>query len=129
MYTSVVEVTTLLASAVRAATVTGDAKTNLNASSLTAYLNVTAVPGTDTVLLQLQEQDPVSGTWVTIAATSAQVATGLIVLKIGPSIAAIAATVAAVGVNQLLPHKWRLNVVHSAASNFTYSLGYVTYKV
>ncbi len=128
MNTSVVEATTLLASAARTATVTGGAQTNLSGDCLTAYLNVSAVPGVDTVLLQLQEQDPLSGTWVTLAATLAQAATGLIVLKVGPGIAAIAAAVAAVAVNQRLPYKWRLNVVHSAGTSFTYSLSYVVQK-
>jgi len=128
MNNGIVEVTTLLASGARTTTVTGDTKTNMSADTLTAYLNVTAVPGVDTVLLQLQEQDPVSGTWVTLAATLAQAATGLIVLKVGPGISAIAAAVAAVAVNQVLPHKWRLNVVHSAGTSFTYSLGFVTSK-
>lgn len=125
---SLVEVNTLLASAARTATVTGGTKSNLNGTCLTAHLNITAVPGVDTVLLQLQEQDPISGVWVTLAATLAQVATGLVILKVGVGISAIAAAANIVVVNQKLPYSWRLNVVHSAATSFIYSLGYVISK-
>ena len=81
---------TALASAVRAATQTITRDTLLvpasnntlvpdtaqipEASGLVAYLNVTAVPGVDTVQLVLEEQDPVSGVWSTVAATTAQIA-------------------------------------------------------
>lgn len=123
--TFITEVTTLLSSGVRAATQTLAEVTNFSATGITAYLNVSAVPGVDTVLLRLQEKDPVSNTWVTVTETLAQVATGLIVLKCMPGVAAVAAAVTGVTANAVLPHRWRLVVVHSAGSNFTYSLGYV----
>ena len=99
-----------------------------DASGLVAYLNVTAVPGTDTVQLVLEEQDPVSLVWSTVAATTATAVTGMVRLKIKPSITAVAATTTGVTVQDVLSAIWRLRVVHSAASNFTYSLGLVVYN-
>ena len=99
-----------------------------DASGLVAYLNVTAVPGTDTVQLVLEEQDPVSLVWSTVAATTATAVTGMVRLKIKPSITAVAATTTGVTVQDVLPAIWRIRVVHSAGSNFTYSLGLVVYN-
>lgn len=133
-------VTTLLASAVRAATTNVDPQDVLfpnttggfepsppppvNACSLIAYLNVTAVPGVDTVLLKMQELEPVTQTWVDTpgVATLAQVATGLIKMVVDAHVAAVAASASGVTANTVIPPNWRLVVVHSGAGNFTYSL-------
>lgn len=97
-------------------------------SGLVAYLNVTAVPGADTVKLVLEEQDPASGVWTQVTATTATAATGMVKMKLKPAITAVAATVAGVTVQDILPGTWRIRVVHSAGSNFTYSLGVVLYN-
>lgn len=133
-------ISTLLPSAVRAVTTNADPQEILqpnitggseptppppvNASALIAYLNVTAVPGVDTVLIKMQELEPVTQTWVDVAgaASSAQAATGLITLRMAEHIAAVAAAVTGVSVNGIIPPNWRLVVVHSGAGNFTYSL-------
>jgi hypothetical protein len=122
---SISAVVNQLASGVRSATQTGAEQTNMEAVGLTAYLNVSAVPGVDTVLLRLEEKDPLSGVWFTVTQTLAQAATGLIVLNCIPDIAPIAASVSIVTISDRLPHRWRLSVVHSAGTNFTYSLSYV----
>lgn len=138
MSTAVSAVVTALASAVRTATQTVTRDSILNpiplagaaipdSTGLVAYLNVTAVPGVDTVLLKLQEQDPVSLAWFDVCSSLAQAATGMIKLKILPGITPAAAAVTGVSVADNLPWNWRLQVVHSAASNFTYSLGVATY--
>lgn len=97
---------------------------------LIAYLNITAVPGVDTVLLKMQEQDPVSLAWSDVAgaATLAQVATGLVKMVLGPSIGPVAASASGVAVQTMLPPRWRLQVVPSAGSNFTYSLAVALYN-
>ena len=96
----------------------------IDVDGLTAYLNVTVVPGVDTVLLKLQEQIPATGTWVDVpgAATLAQVATGLIKLIVGPGIATVAPSVSLDVLASYLPPAWRLQIVHSGAGSFTYSL-------
>lgn len=142
IYTPTIQGTyTLLASAVRTSTqvllgadIIDPAKNGLRSginqevSGIIAYLNVTSVPGTDTVQLVLEEQDPASGTWSQIAATTATAATGLVKLKLKQAIAAVAATTTLVQVQDTMPAIWRLRVIHSAASNFTYSLGAVLYN-
>jgi hypothetical protein len=101
---------------------------NPEVSGIIAYLNVTVVPGVDTVQLVLEEQDPASGVWSPVAATTATAVTGLVKLKVKQAITAIAATTTQVQVQDTLPAIWRVRVVHSAGSNFTYSLGIVLYN-
>jgi hypothetical protein len=101
---------------------------NPEASGIIAYLNVTAAPGVETLQLILEEQDPVSGTWVTIAATTATTATGLVRLKLKQAIGVIAASTTQVQVQDTLPAIWRIRVVHSASASWTYSLGIVLYN-
>jgi hypothetical protein len=100
-------------------------------AGLIAYLNVTAVPTVETLILKVQEQNPISGAWSDVAglATSAQAASGQIKLKVFPGIVAVAPSVTAVQVSDLLPPLWRLVVVHSASGSFTYSLAVVVYNL
>lgn len=99
------------------------------ASGIIIYLNLTAIGnGTDTIQLVLQEQDPTSLTWATIAATLVNPLTlGLTKLKLKDAIAAAAATVTGVAVQDKLPRTWRFGVVHSGVSSFTYSIGVTLY--
>jgi hypothetical protein len=102
---------------------------NPEASGIIAYLNVTgAGGGGETLQLVLEEQDPVSGTWATVAATTATTATGLVRLKLKQAIVAIAASTTQVQVQDTLPAIWRIRVVHSASASWTYSLGIVLYN-
>jgi len=107
------------ASAVRAATFVGDDNRKVPGNrGLVAVLNVTAVPGTDTVQLTIEGKDPVSGVYSTILSAAARVATGTDVLTVGPG----AAVTANVSANAALPDVYRARVIHSAGSNFTYSV-------
>lgn len=96
-------------------------------SGIIAYLNITAVPGVDTVQLVLEEQDPASLVFSSVAASTATAVTGMVRLKLKPAITPVAASAAGITVQDSMPANWRLRVVHSAASNFTYSLGVVLY--
>lgn len=98
------------------------------ASGLIAYLNITAASGTGGLSLVLEEQDPVSGTWNQLAATTGTTSTGLVTLKIKPAIAAIAASATKVASQDILPPIWRLRVAVGDSSNYTYSLGVVLYN-
>lgn len=144
IYTPVIQgIYTALASAARTSTQTVLGRTlidpaygtgysgngiNPEASGIIAYMNVTAAPGGDTVQLALEEQDPVSLVWSTVAATTATAVTGMVRLKVKQAIAAIAASTTQVQVQDTLPAIWRVRVVHSAAGSFTYSLGIVLYN-
>lgn len=127
---------TLLVSAVRAAdtTVTLDSVLNpvdnagnprgadIAYKGYIFYLNISAVPGGDTVKIQLQEQDPLSGTWTTVVQTNVQVNIAMVTLRQyagGPEIAASATEVVT---GRVISNKVRAKVVHSGAGNFTYSL-------
>jgi len=98
--------------------------------ALVAYLNVTVAPGVETLILKLQEQNPITGTWSDVAgvATSATTATGSVKLKLAAGVVAVAPSVTAVQVPDTLPPIWRLVVVHSAASSWTYSLAVGVYS-
>jgi len=146
IYTQTIQgVYTALASAIRSATQTvlgsslidpksaqADSRLqvgiNTEVSGLIAYLNITAVPGVDTVQLVLEEQDPASGVWTQITATVATAVTGMVIMKVKQAITAVAASTTGVRVQDTLPAIWRLRVVHSAGTNFTYSLGVVLYN-
>ena len=101
---------------------------NPEVAGLIAYLNVTVAPGVETLTLVLEEQDPASLVWSTVASTTATVATGMIRMKVKPSITAVAATITGVTVQDQLPAIWRVRVVHSASGNWTYSLGVILYS-
>lgn len=134
-------VKTLLASAVRTSTqvINGQdildptnsagVRSGINAevSGAVFYLNVTAAPGVETLQLVLEEQDPVSGVWSTVTSTLATTATGMVRMKIKSAITAVAASTTQVVVQDVLPAIWRIRVVHSAAGNWTYSLGCALY--
>jgi len=101
---------------------------NTEVSGLIAYLDITVVPGVDTLQLVLEEQDPASGKWIQVAATTATAAVSTVVMKVKQAITAVAASPTGVRVQDTLPAIWRLRVVHSAGTNFTYSLGVVLYN-
>lgn len=105
------------------------AGTGVEASGGIFYLNVTQIGnGTDTIQFVLQEQDPTSGTWSTVAATTATAnTTGLIKLKLKDSINQVAATATQVVIQDKFPRTWRIGVVHSGVSAFKYSLGMTLY--
>lgn len=100
---------------------------NPEAGGIIVYLNITVVPGVDTVQLAIEEQDPASGNWSTIVSTLPIAVTGLVKLKLKQAIAVIAATTTLVQAQDTLPAEWRVRVIHSGVGNFTYSLGATVY--
>ena len=116
------EQTTLYASAVRAATITSsDIVKSSNYRGIHVIINVTAVPGADTITPKIQGRTA-TGTYYDLLVGSAIVATGTNVIKINPGAAVIANAVA----SDTIPDVWRVVVTHSAATNFTYSVDYNT---
>jgi hypothetical protein len=106
-------------SAVRAATLVGDDNKKVSGNhGCIAILNCTAVPSVDTVTLIIEGKDPVSGVYYTVLSAAARVATGMDVLRVLPGIAVVANAAA----SDSLPDTYRARVVHSAGTNFTYSL-------
>lgn len=110
---------TVLASAVRAATNNSVDLKNKNYRGLHLVIDMTVVPGVDTVTFTIQGKDPLSGKYYTILASAAIVAVSTVVLKVYPGLTAAANLVA----SDVLPEDWRVLATHSAATNFTYSVG------
>ena len=106
-------------SVVRSATLTGDDnKKNPGNHGCIAILNVTAVPGVDTVTLVIEAKDPASGVYYTVLQATSRVATGMDVLQVQPG----GAVTANQSANASLPDTYRARVIHSAGTAFTYSL-------
>ena len=107
------------ASAVRAATLVGDDNKKVPGSrGVKAVLNVTAVPGVDTVQLVIENKDPVSGVYTQVLAAVARAGAGADTLTVQPG-GPVTANVAA---NDQVADTYRIRVVHSAGTNFTYSV-------
>jgi len=107
------------ASAVRSATFVGDDNKKVPGNhGCIAILNVSAVPGVDTVQLVIEGKDPVSGAYYTVLSAAARVATGTDVLQVQPG----GPVTANVSANASLPDTYRIKVTHSAGSNFNYSV-------
>lgn len=117
---------TALASAVRAASTQSADFTNNGYKGIILHLNVSAVPGTDTITPTIDVKDPISGNYKQIYSLgSALSTTGYRAYEIYPGAPSSGAwTAVASGV---IPHTWRVNVTHSAGSNFTYSVGITTF--
>lgn len=114
----------VLASAARTATVSTDL-TNYNSSRITITLNITAAPNTaSTITIQIRAKDSISGNYSTLLASVAIVGTASqsppytnrYIVALGIT---TAANVAAIDV---LNRTMNVNVVHSDAASWTYSI-------
>jgi hypothetical protein len=115
------EEVTALASAVRAATTNSSDITAYNAKAILVILDISSVPGGDTVTVSLTGKDPVSGNYVTLAAGQAQSATGTTAIAIGTGVTTVSG--ASYSANNVpVPRVFRVTVTHSAGTNFTYSV-------
>lgn len=108
------------ASVVRNATLVGaDNKKVPGGKRIKAVLDVTAVPGVDTVQLVIEGKDVASGKYIQILAAAARAGAGTDVITVGSGLP----VTANVSANDELPEFYRFRVVHSAGTNFTYSVG------
>lgn len=110
----------IFVSAVRTATVTGQDMSNTNFGCLTVILDITAVPGGDTVTLTIDGKDPASLKYYNLLTGSAEAGSATKTYSVCPGITA-AANVSA---SAMVPATWRAKVTHSAGTSFTYSVGY-----
>lgn len=108
----------LLTSKVRSATNSSVIQKNYRSRGLHLVIDMTVVPGVDTVTPKIEGYDALSGKYYDLLVGTALVATGTVVLKIYPGIAASANASA----SDILPDAWRVTMTHSAATNFTYSV-------
>lgn len=106
-------------SAVRSATFVGDDNKKVPGNrGAHIYLNVTAVPGIDTVQLVVEGKDTVANVYETILTCAARVATGQDASTIYPGVT----ETANIDISDPLPDVYRIRVVHSAGTPFTYSV-------
>lgn len=122
---------TLLASAVRAASTNTSNQVNYNGrGSLALYLDVTANPGgAETLQVILYGVSPIPGSRVQIVAFTAggAAANAQYGFLIGPELTealGMTAGTFAARAKAFIPRTWSIQVVHSAAGSWTYSLGY-----
>jgi len=99
----------------------------VEASGIVAYLNITAAPGGDTLILALDELDPGSGTWFNVGQTTGSTNTGVIKMKVKDAITEKTPTGVLLQIQDKLVRNWRVRVIHSGAGNWTYSLGILLY--
>lgn len=111
---------TLLASASRSATTSSADQLLYSGRGVRVTVNVTVVPGVDTITPAIEVKDPISGTYTAVLTGAPLIATGLVTLRVGQGITAAANLAAA----DLLARTWRVTVTHSAGTAFTYSVGY-----
>lgn len=109
---------TKIASAVRAATFTQNFNRDPDSIGVECVLDVTAAPGVDTVTLTIGWRDSVSGKSGVLLAAAARAAAGTDRIRVYPGLVAAANLVA----SDVVPDEYIVSVVHSAGTNFTYSL-------
>jgi len=109
---------TLLASAERTATLSAPIQTNINHKGVVIVLKVTAASGIGGLSLRVMGIVDGNGYYLT-AAPAAVTANGTYVYVIYP--AAIAGVLTQM-TNQILPYQWRVDISHSDASAYTYSV-------
>ncbi len=112
---------TPLASAVRAVSTQSATFTNYNARGIWLVLDITAVPGVQTVTLSIYAGSPLVGISQQLLAGVAQAAIGRTGYMLYPGVAAAALGVTAVA-GYALPRTWAVVINHSGAGNFTYSV-------
>lgn len=106
-------------SAVRNTSTTSEDFINHNARGVSIFINITAVPGVDTITPRLEWKDPASGVYINVATGTARAAAGLFILTSYPGTGGTGGQ----DFSRQLVRTWRLVMVHSAATNFTYSVG------
>jgi len=123
-----------LASGARTASTPTPDQTNYNGRGAKIFLDITATPNnTETLQVTIEEKDPVSNKYVQIAAFPALTASALgatpttetYLYEIGPGISETIAVSKHELQALLLSRTWRVNVLHSAAGSWTYSVGIV----
>lgn len=110
---------TILASAARTASNNSADFINRNCRGMHLYIDVTAIVTAPSIVVTVQGKDATSAGYYDILVSPAITAVGVQILKIYPSIGAIANQAAA----DILPRTWRVSVAHANANSITYSIG------
>lgn len=118
---------TLLASAARTATTQTTTQTNYNAKGVLITINVSVASGTGGLTPYLQLVDPVTGAYIaaTTGIASPLTATGTYFFEFYPGIQTSGLGSAfKQSISLALPRTWQLQIYHSDATSYSYSVGY-----
>ncbi len=111
---------TLLSSAARTATTTSADFTNYNCKGAIFVVDITAVPGVETVQLEVQAGNSIVTKYIPVISGTTQSATGTTWVLLYPT------TMGAANwnnyANGILPKTFRIKMTHSASGSFTYSV-------
>lgn len=110
-----------LASAARTSTTNSADQTNYNARGVMVTLNITAVPGGDTIHLRIQWRHSASGFYRNLLIDASQSAIGLRTVIVYPGVGAVADGVQTTR-GFPLGRVWRVRVDHSGSGSFTYDV-------
>lgn len=110
---------TVYASAARTATPTAVTLPAGRYNYLNLTIDATAVTATPSVVVTVDALDPVSGKYYNLLTSAAITAISTTVLRIGPTLTAVANLAA----NQALPDTLRVTMTHADADSITYSVG------
>lgn len=105
---------TALAAATRSSTTQSGLIDCTGFRGIILYFRVTSVPGVDTVTLGIRGVDPASGVTIVLGQRPAVSGAGYYIATFGAGASLLAA----------LPDQIRVDVQHSGAGNFDYSVGY-----
>jgi len=89
-----------------------------DAEGLILIIDVTADPALASVVFTIKGVDPLSSKTWTILASAAIAATGTTILRVHPSLTAVADLIA----KDLVPNQWTVTAVHADADSITYSV-------
>lgn len=108
---------TIYASAIRTASSVSADVVRTTERGVSFIINMTVVPGVDTVTFTIQGKDNL-GNYYTLLASAALVGTGVVVLSVCPG----CAVTANVSASAILPDVYRIITTHSAGTSFTYTV-------
>lgn len=116
-----------LASAARTTTTSSADILTYGARAMIIFLNVTAASGTGGLTVGIQPKDPASGAYGfrINGVTAAKTTTGLFLMSYGLANSNVSSGLAAADImGGPMPFRFRFQIVHADASNYTYSLAY-----
>lgn len=111
---------TALASLARTASTQSADIINYNGNGVIIFIDVTAIAATPSIVVTIQEKDPVSGAYFDVLSSAAIIVTGRTKLSIHPGETVVANVSAA----HALARTFRISVVNADADSITYSVGY-----
>jgi hypothetical protein len=106
----------LLASAARTVTTSTSDQLNVNHRGVHVYVDVTAVPGGETLTVDIEALID-TGVYYSLHSGTPINATGVYIYKVYPGLGGGSAIA-----NDALPRTWRVTVTHSAGGSWTYSV-------